>query len=98
MGEKNIEKALEVKLHGNELFKKSDFEGAISLYTEAIALCPPGKSSDLSIMFQNRAAALERLDRLEEGLRDCGESLRLNNREGEYFAENWFLHLTCTVM
>ena len=85
MGDKNIEKALEVKLQGNELFKKNDFEAAISLYTEAIALCPQGKTSDLSIMYQNRAAALERLDRLEEGLKDCGESLRLNNRYGKSY-------------
>ena len=85
MGEKSIEKALEVKLQGNELFKKNDFEAAINLYTEAIALCPPGKTSDLSIMYQNRAAALERLDRLEEGLKDCGESLRLNNRYGKSY-------------
>ena len=85
MGEKSIERALEVKLQGNELFKKNDFEAAISLYTEAIALCPPGKSSDLSIMYQNRAAALERLDRLDEGLKDCGESLRLNNRYGKSY-------------
>ena len=85
MGEKSIERALEVKLQGNELFKKNDFEAAISQYTEAIALCPPGKTSDLSIMYQNRAAALERLDRLEEGLKDCGESLRLNNRYGKSY-------------
>lgn len=85
MGEKSIERALEVKLQGNELFKKNDFEGAISLYTEAIGLCPPGKTSDLSIMYQNRAAALERLDRLDEGLKDCGESLRLNNRYGKSY-------------
>ena len=85
MGEKSIERALEVKLKGNELFKKNEFEDAISLYTEAIALCPPGKTSDLSIMYQNRAAALERLGRLEEGLKDCGESLRLNNRYGKSY-------------
>merc|ERR1719234_301971 len=36
-------------------------------------------------MYQNRAAALERLGRLEEGLKDCGESLRLNNRYGESY-------------
>merc|ERR1719422_238054 len=36
-------------------------------------------------MYQNRAAALERLERYEEALKDCGESIRLNNRYGKSY-------------
>ena len=85
MPEYNLDKALEVKLQGNECYKKSDFPGAISLYSEAIKLCPPYKTSDLSIMFQNRAAAHEQLEDFEAGLRDCNESLRLNNKYGKSY-------------
>ena len=85
MPDYNLDKALEVKLQGNESYKKSDFPGAISLYTEAIKLCPPYKTSDLSIMFQNRAAAHEQLEDFEAGLRDCTESLRLNNKYGKSY-------------
>ena len=85
MPEYNLDKALEVKLQGNECYKKSDFSGAISLYSEAIKLCPPYKTSDLSIMFQNRAAAHEQLEDFEAGLRDCNESLRLNNKYGKSY-------------
>ena len=81
----DVDKALEVKLKGNESFKKNEFENAVKLYTEAIDLCPKTKTSDLSIMYQNRAAAQERLENLESALQDCQESLRLNNRYGKSY-------------
>merc|ERR1719228_2896866 len=36
-------------------------------------------------MYQNRAVAYERMNNLEAGLKDCGESLRLNNRYGKSY-------------
>merc|ERR1719422_2019677 len=36
-------------------------------------------------MFQNRAAAHEQLEDFEAGLRDCNESLRLNNKYGKSY-------------
>ena len=85
MHETNLEKALEIKLQGNDCYKKSEFESAVSLYTEAIQTCPLSKKTDLSIMYQNRAAAQERLEQLESALQDCQESLRLNNRYGKSY-------------
>jgi hypothetical protein len=41
MGDKSLDKALDIKVKGNELFKQNDFEKAIELYTEAINTCPP---------------------------------------------------------
>ena len=81
----DLDKALEVKLQGNECYKKNEFEAAVKHYTEAIKICPASKSSDLSIMYQNRAAALERLEKLDDALKDCHESLKLNNRYGKSY-------------
>jgi len=85
MPEHNLDKALEIKLQGNECYKKSEFQAAVDLYSEAIKTCPPSKTTDLSIMYQNRAVAYERMNNLEAGLKDCGESLRLNNRYGKSY-------------
>lgn len=41
MGEKNLATAQDLKLKGNELFKKNDFEGSMELYKQAIEACPP---------------------------------------------------------
>ena len=46
MGEKSLDKALDIKVKGNELYKKNEFEKAIELYTEAINACPPHRYSD----------------------------------------------------
>jgi hypothetical protein len=41
MAEKSLETALDLKLKGNEHFKKNEFKEAIGLYTHAIEACPP---------------------------------------------------------
>ena len=69
MPEHNLDKALEIKLQGNECYKKSEFQAAVDLYSEAIKTCPPSKTTDLSIMYQNRAVAYERMNNLEAGLK-----------------------------
>lgn len=76
----DLETALQIKLRGNERFKENQYETAIDLYSEAIAACPPHRRVELAVIFQNRAAAHERLDRLQESLQDCDESIKLNNR------------------
>jgi len=75
-----LDKALDIKIKGNEFYKQNDFEKAIDLYTEAINVCPPHRQVELSVIYQNRAAAKERLEKYEEGLSDCDESIKLNNR------------------
>jgi len=83
MSEKSLDKALDIKVKGNELYKKNEFEEALKLYTEAIEACPPHRQVELSVIFQNRAATNEKLERLEEGLKDCDESIKLNSRYGK---------------
>lgn len=85
MAEKDLDNALAVKLKGNEKFKSNEFEEAKKLYTEAISLCPPHRKAELSIIFQNRAAANERLEKLEEAVGDCTESIKLNNKYGKSY-------------
>ena len=80
MAEKDLDNALAVKLKGNEKFKSNEFDEAKKLYTEAISICPSHRKSELSIIFQNRAAANERLEKLEEAVGDCTESIKLNNK------------------
>ena len=56
-------KALSAKNKGNKYFKGGRYELAIKCYTQAIEVCPQGKSDDLSTFYQNRAAAFEQLVR-----------------------------------
>ena len=49
-------------------------------YNEAISACPPHRMSELAVMYQNRAAANERLEKLDLALEDCNLSIKNNNR------------------
>ena len=80
MQEKDLDRALAIKLKGNEKFKSNEFVEANKLYTEAIGICPPHRKSELAIIFQNRAAANEKMEMLEEAVKDCSESINLNNK------------------
>jgi import receptor subunit TOM70 len=83
MPDQKLDEALSLKKEGNDLFKTNNFEGAILKYNEAIKTCPPHRMSELSIMYQNRAAANERLEKLELALQDCDLSIQNNNRYGK---------------
>eukprot|EP00088_Acartia_fossae_P027010 TRINITY_DN2779_c0_g1_i2.p1 TRINITY_DN2779_c0_g1~~TRINITY_DN2779_c0_g1_i2.p1 ORF type:complete len:510 (+),score=122.95 TRINITY_DN2779_c0_g1_i2:43-1572(+) len=83
MAEQSLDKALDLKKEGNELFKANNFDGAIGKYNQAIEACPPHRMSELAIMYQNRAAANERLENLDAALKDCEFSLKNNNRYGK---------------
>ena len=76
----DLDRALDVKLKGNEKFKSNEFDEAKKLYTEAIGICPTQRKAELSIIFQNRAAANEKIELLEEAVQDCTESIKLNNK------------------
>jgi len=80
MPDDKLEEALSFKKEGNELFKANNFEGAILKYNEAISACPPHRMSELAVMYQNRAAANERLEKLDLALEDCNLSIKNNNR------------------
>merc|ERR1712128_133382 len=92
MGDKSLDKALDIKVKGNEFYKQNEFEKAIELYTEAISACPPHRQVELAVIYQNRAAANERLENYEDGLKDCDESIKLNNRYGKSLDRRSKLH------
>merc|ERR1712080_181593 len=69
----NYDLSLEYKTKGNEYFKKGDFIRAIDFYTLAIKHAP-----DTEIFYSNRAAALAKLNRVEEGIKDCEWAITIN--------------------
>ena len=53
--------ARDVKLKGNERFKQKNYSEAIKLYEEAIEICPPEETEDLSAFHHNIAACLDNM-------------------------------------
>jgi len=92
MGDKSLDKALDIKTKGNELFKKNEFEQAIQLYTQAIETCPPHRQVEIAVIYQNRAAANERLENISEGILDCDQSVKSNNKYGKALDRRSKLH------
>ncbi|KAF5207113.1 Tpr repeat-containing thioredoxin ttl1 [Thalictrum thalictroides] len=62
-----------VKKVGNDLYNKGQFLKALCLYDRAIAISPGN-----AVCRSNRAAALTRLDRLAEAVKECEEAVRLD--------------------
>ncbi|KAL7412013.1 putative Hsp90 cochaperone [Mrakia frigida] len=67
------EKAEEARAHGNELFKKGDFAGAVGAYTEAIKRLPTDPKA-----FNNRASAYTKLVAFPEALKDANHAITLD--------------------
>jgi len=81
--DKSLDVALDLKVKGNDLYKSNNFEGAIEFYSKALDNCPSHRRTEMAIMYQNRAAANERLDQLVAAKADCDSSLQCNNRYGK---------------
>lgn len=76
--EANKEKANKLKLEGNELFKNDEAERAVTLYTEALNICPSINSKERAILFCNRAAAKMKLDANKAAIGDCTQAIQLH--------------------
>ena len=50
-----------IKSKANKLFKEGEFETALSMYTQALKICPLIYSKERAILFANRAAAKSKL-------------------------------------
>jgi DnaJ family protein C protein 7 len=61
-----------LKTLGNERFKANDFRGALDYYTKALELEPQS-----STLLSNRAAALVKLQRVEEAIEDCKKAIEV---------------------
>lgn len=66
-------RAEELKNAGNERLKQGDYEGAVKLYTEAIAL-----RGDCAVYYSNRAAAYQYLSKHQLALEDAQMSVKLD--------------------
>lgn len=55
------EQVEEFKKQGNAEFSKQNFEAAIMFYTQALSICPLSEKGLLSTVYQNRAAAYNKL-------------------------------------
>ncbi|OWF43976.1 mitochondrial import receptor subunit TOM70-like [Mizuhopecten yessoensis] len=75
-----LEKAQAEKNKGNKYFKGTRYDQAITCYTQAIRMCPPGNKTDLATFYHNRAAAYEKLRNNKMVIEDCTTALELNNR------------------
>ena len=56
-----VEKARDIKVRGNNLFKEKDFEGAIKCYQEALDCCPDNEVDDIAAFHHNIAASYENM-------------------------------------
>lgn len=74
----NKENAETLKQNGNDYFKNADYEKAIELYSDAIAICPRSFTVERSILFSNRAAAHKHLGAPSAAIEDCSKSIELN--------------------
>jgi import receptor subunit TOM70 len=72
--------AQELKGEGNRLFKKQRYEEAIKKYSDAIETCPDVNKNEKSTYHQNKAAALEKLERWQEVVNECSAAVALNNK------------------
>lgn len=54
-------KAQEFKNTGNKNFKQGKYDEAIKCYTQALEVCPPENTTEISTFYANRAAAYEKL-------------------------------------
>ena len=70
------------KDEGNKYFKGGRYELAIKCYTEAIEFCPEGKTDELAIYHQNRAAAYEQLVRNFKPLADPSDWVNMEEDTG----------------
>ncbi|XP_050308004.1 mitochondrial import receptor subunit TOM70 [Anthonomus grandis grandis] len=75
-----FQRAQRYKTEGNELFKRGKYDEAIASYNKAIEIIPEEYKTDLSMYYQNRAAAYEQLKKWSAVIADCGKAIDLNQK------------------
>jgi tetratricopeptide (TPR) repeat protein len=78
--EKDISLALKAKEDGNAFFRDKDYDGAITLYSQAIAYCPCDDENNvnMSVFLGNRAAAYFSIEEWSLVVDDCTTALENN--------------------
>ena len=77
---RDIEQANRLKVEGNELYKKGEFEAAIENYKGSINYCPLDEcfNKERAIFFCNMGAAQIELKQYEEAVESCTRSAEMN--------------------
>ncbi|XP_033230774.1 mitochondrial import receptor subunit TOM70 isoform X3 [Belonocnema kinseyi] len=78
--ESTLEKAQSFKQAGNKYFNDGKYHEAIAYYNKAIETCTNENPENLSVFYQNRAAAYEKLNNYGMVMADCTNALELNPR------------------
>ena len=70
---KDIDAALKAKEAGNTYFRDKDYDGAITLYSQAVAHCPADEANkeNLAVFLGNRAAAYYAIEEFTLVVDDC---------------------------
>lgn len=71
-------KADELKMQGNDLYKKGEYTKSIEVYTEALRTCPVSCATERAILYGNRAASKMKLDSKPSAIDDCSSALGFN--------------------
>ncbi|ETN65015.1 tetratricopeptide repeat protein 1 [Anopheles darlingi] len=74
----NRAKAEELKLQGNELFKRGEHQQSAIIYTSALRVCPLDSKEERAILYANRAAAKSKLNCKPSAIDDCNKALEYN--------------------
>jgi len=74
----DFERAKELKLEGNELFKANKLHDAREAYSEALYLTPSTETKDKAVLHCNRAACLQKLSRWDDVVEDCKKAIELD--------------------
>lgn len=76
--ERSIEKALECKNEGNELFKLGQYDLAIDTYKEGLRYCPPDDEKTAAILYSNCSSCYFNLKDYDMCIECAGQAITLN--------------------
>lgn len=71
-------KAEELKKDGNDEFRRGNFLKSAEIYTKALRTCPVACANERSMLYGNRAAAKQKLDRKPAAIDDCTKAIEFN--------------------
>lgn len=67
-----------LKMEGNDLYKKNEYADAARMYTAALRTLPLSYGNERAILYSNRAACFLYMNELDEGIHDCTKALEIN--------------------